>query len=71
MLIVDQFEEIFTEYRHEARRQEFVTALCPAARHGPVLVVIGVRARLLRPLPGLSETPDGVAGPGGAGTDDC
>jgi len=43
VLIVDQFEEIFTECQQETERQAFITALCAAA--GPaVLVVLGVRA---------------------------
>jgi WD40 repeat protein/transcriptional regulator with XRE-family HTH domain len=43
VLIVDQFEEIFTECQQESDRQAFITALCAAA--GPaVLVVLGVRA---------------------------
>ncbi|MDQ3765304.1 MAG: helix-turn-helix domain-containing protein, partial [Actinomycetota bacterium] len=44
VLIVDQFEEIFTECRIEAERQAFIGALCAAARSGVALVVLGVRA---------------------------
>ena len=44
VLIVDQFEETFTECRVEAQRQAFIAALCAAARSAPVLVVLGVRA---------------------------
>ncbi|MGH3722434.1 MAG: helix-turn-helix domain-containing protein, partial [Pseudonocardiaceae bacterium] len=49
MLIVDQFEEIFTECRAEPERQEFITALGAAARGGVALVVLGVRADFFGP----------------------
>src|SRR5262249_2088522 len=44
VLIVDQFEEIFTECQEEAERQIFIAALCAAAANPAVLVVLGVRA---------------------------
>lgn len=44
VLVVDQFEETFTECREEAERQAFIAALCAAARSAVVLVVLGVRA---------------------------
>src|SRR5262245_52352612 len=51
LLVVDQFEELFTQCADEGQRRAFITALHAAAtvRHGPdqtpaVLVVLGVRA---------------------------
>jgi transcriptional regulator with XRE-family HTH domain len=44
VLIVDQFEETFTECRSESERQVFITALGAAARSAVALVVLGVRA---------------------------
>ena len=51
LLVVDQFEQLFTQCPDERQRQAFITALCAAARagHGPdqapaALVVLGVRA---------------------------
>ena len=51
LLVVDQFEQIFTQCPDDRQRQAFITALHAAAsaRHGPdhtsaALVVIGVRA---------------------------
>jgi hypothetical protein len=51
LLVVDQFEELFTQCADEGQRRAFVTALHAAAtaRHGPdqppaALVVLGVRA---------------------------
>ena len=51
LLVVDQFEELFTQCAEEGQRQTFITALHAAAstRHGPdqapaALVVLGVRA---------------------------
>ncbi|MGH3853148.1 MAG: helix-turn-helix domain-containing protein [Pseudonocardiaceae bacterium] len=49
VLIVDQFEEIFTECRAESERQAFITALGAAARGGVALVVLGVRADFFGP----------------------
>ncbi|MGH3829573.1 MAG: helix-turn-helix domain-containing protein [Pseudonocardiaceae bacterium] len=49
VLIVDQFEEIFTECHIEAERQAFITALGAAARGGVALVVLGVRADFFGP----------------------
>ena len=51
LLVVDQFEELFTQCADEEQRRAFITALHAAAtaRHGPdqapaALVVLGVRA---------------------------
>ncbi|HTT50700.1 MAG TPA: helix-turn-helix domain-containing protein [Streptosporangiaceae bacterium] len=51
LLVVDQFEELFTQCADEGQRRAFITALRAAAtaRHGPdstpaALVVLGVRA---------------------------
>ena len=51
LLVVDQFEQVFTQCPDEAQRRAFVTALCAAAGAGPgpgrdpaALVVLGVRA---------------------------
>ncbi|HSZ30548.1 MAG TPA: helix-turn-helix domain-containing protein, partial [Pseudonocardiaceae bacterium] len=44
VLIVDQFEETFTECQQETERQAFITTLCTVARSEAVLVVLGVRA---------------------------
>lgn len=44
VLLVDQFEEIFTECRDEAERRAFIAALCAAAHTSTVLVVLGLRA---------------------------
>ena len=51
LLMVDQFEQLFTQCPHEEQRRAFITALHAAAtvRHGPdhepaALVVLGVRA---------------------------
>ena len=51
LLVVDQFEELFTQCAEEGQRQAFITALHAAATagHGPdqapaALVVLGVRA---------------------------
>ena len=51
LLVVDQFEQVFTQCADEGQRRAFITALCAAAGagHGPddtpaALVVLGVRA---------------------------
>jgi hypothetical protein len=44
VLIVDQFEEIFTECREETERRAFIAALNAAAHGAAVLVVLGMRA---------------------------
>ncbi len=44
VLIVDQFEETFTECRRETDRQTFIAALSAAAHSAAALVVLGVRA---------------------------
>ncbi|MGW0515890.1 nSTAND1 domain-containing NTPase [Crossiella sp. NPDC003009] len=43
VLVVDQFEEVFTLCEDPDERREFITALCAAAKKG-TLVVLGVRA---------------------------
>jgi len=42
LLVVDQFEEVFTQCPDQNERRVFITALCAAA--GPATVVIGLRA---------------------------
>ena len=51
LLVVDQFEQVFTQCPDDGQRQAFITALCAAAGAGPgpgresaALVVLGVRA---------------------------
>lgn len=44
VLIVDQFEEVFTLCPDERQREEFVAALCELAVPGGPAVVLGVRA---------------------------
>jgi hypothetical protein len=44
VLIIDQFEETFTECQNKAERQAFITALCAAADSPAALVVLGMRA---------------------------
>ncbi|MGW0484230.1 nSTAND1 domain-containing NTPase [Nonomuraea sp. NPDC003214] len=49
VLVVDQFEEVFTLCADEEERRLFVAALCAAASGG-ALVVIGLRADFYAPL---------------------
>jgi transcriptional regulator with XRE-family HTH domain len=49
VLIVDQFEETFTECRSESERQAFIAALGTAARSAVALVVLGIRADFYGP----------------------
>ncbi|MET9293465.1 helix-turn-helix domain-containing protein [Streptomyces sp. NPDC003077] len=44
VLVVDQFEEVFTVCEDARERRAFIGALCAAARRAPCAVVIGVRA---------------------------
>ncbi len=51
LLVVDQFEQLFTQCADEGQRQAFITALCAAAgagggpgRTAAALIVLGVRA---------------------------
>ncbi|MGB8963906.1 MAG: helix-turn-helix domain-containing protein, partial [Pseudonocardiaceae bacterium] len=44
VLIIDQFEEIFTECRQDTERRAFIASLRAAAASRAVLVVLGVRA---------------------------
>ncbi|MFJ7158845.1 helix-turn-helix domain-containing protein [Streptomyces sp. NPDC101118] len=62
VLVVDQFEEVFTECRDEGRRRRFIDALVALAAPGPggappaVRVVVGLRADFYAPCldhPGL------------------
>lgn len=57
VLVVDQFEEIFTLCEDRAERRAFLTALITAARasNGRIRVVLGVRADF---YPHCSEYPD-------------
>ncbi|MGI8449604.1 MAG: helix-turn-helix domain-containing protein [Streptosporangiaceae bacterium] len=42
LIVVDQFEEIFTACRDEAEQRRFITAICALA--GPAVVVLALRA---------------------------
>jgi WD40 repeat protein len=42
VIVVDQFEEVFTACRDEAEQQTFITAICALA--GPAVVVLALRA---------------------------
>ena len=42
VIVVDQFEEIFTASRNEAEQHRFITAICALA--GPAVVVLALRA---------------------------
>ncbi|MFI6324357.1 caspase family protein [Nonomuraea sp. NPDC050556] len=44
VIVVDQFEEVFVDYRDEAERQELIGFLHRAATHRLALVVLGIRA---------------------------
>ena len=49
LLVVDQFEQVFTQCPDEKQRQAFITALCAARPRRPdqgpaALIVLGVRA---------------------------
>jgi WD40 repeat protein len=44
IVVVDQFEEVFTDCQDSAERDTFVTALFAAAKEGSALVVLGLRA---------------------------
>lgn len=65
LLVVDQFEQVFTQCSDENERRAFITALCAAAGFGgwrdgepPALVVLGVRADFearCAAYPGLAE----------------
>jgi WD40 repeat protein len=64
LLVVDQFEEVFTQCADDTARQSFIEAICTAAAGGDAvepaaLVVIGVRADLaahLAAYPRLRES---------------
>ena len=57
VIVVDQFEEVFTACEREDQRQQFITALCELSR--TALVVLGLRAdfyaHALR-YPGLTDS---------------
>jgi WD40 repeat protein/transcriptional regulator with XRE-family HTH domain len=69
VLIIDQFEEIFTVCDSPNERDAFVTALCAGAESGRWLVVIGLRADFypqalrLPPLIGALQDGQVVVGP--------
>jgi len=44
VIVVDQFEELFTACRDESLRRRFVAALCAISRQDAARVVLGVRA---------------------------
>jgi WD40 repeat protein len=50
VIVVDQFEEVFTQCQAEQERRDFIQALCAAAAAGPdgrspeALIVVGLRA---------------------------
>jgi WD40 repeat protein len=57
LLIVDQFEQVFTQCADDGQRRKFAAALCSAAATGAALVVIVVRADFearCADLPGLA-----------------
>jgi WD40 repeat protein len=67
VLVVDQFEELFTQCAEEGQRRAFITALHAAATagHGPdrtsaALVVLGVRADFEARCAGYPELADAV-----------
>ncbi|MFF5249185.1 hypothetical protein ACFY3V_33320 [Streptosporangium sp. NPDC000095] len=49
LLVVDQFEELFTACADDAERRAFVTALCAVAGQSAARVVIGLRADFYAP----------------------
>ena len=53
LIVVDQFEEIFTACRDEAEQQRFITAIC--ALTGPAVVVVGLRADFYERVLGYPE----------------
>jgi WD40 repeat protein len=58
LLIVDQFETLFTQCEREAERQGFIKALCSATAAGAAVVVVAIRADLearLAEYPGLDR----------------
>jgi WD40 repeat protein/transcriptional regulator with XRE-family HTH domain len=69
LLLVDQFEELFTQCADEGQRRAFITALHAAAtaRHGPdqpqaALVVLGVRADFEARCADYPELADAIQG---------
>ena len=69
LLVVDQFEQVFTQCPDERQRRAFITALCAAARvgHGPdhtpaALVVLGVRADFEARCANYPQLADAVQG---------
>jgi transcriptional regulator with XRE-family HTH domain len=77
LLVVDQFEELFTQCAQAGQRRAFITALHAAATtgHGPdhipaALIVLGVRARLRGVLRGLPAAGRRDPGPVPGDVDD-
>ena len=67
LIVVDQFEQLFTQCPDEWQRQAFITALHAAARAGPrpdqipaALVVLGVRADFEARCAGYQQLADAV-----------
>jgi hypothetical protein len=66
LIVVDQFEEIFTACRDEAEQVRFISAIC--ALTGPAVVVIALRADFYdrAAAPGTGPGAPGTPGRGGA-----
>jgi len=62
VLIIDQFEEIFTECRDNAERQVFIAALGTAAASPAALVILGVRADFYSQCLELPAVSDALKG---------
>jgi energy-coupling factor transporter ATP-binding protein EcfA2 len=67
LLVVDQFEQLFTQCADEGQRRAFITALCAAASAGPgpgrppaALVVLAVRADFEARCAGYAQLADAV-----------
>ncbi|WP_204041326.1 nSTAND1 domain-containing NTPase [Acrocarpospora phusangensis] len=64
VIVVDQFEEVFTLCSDEAERQEFVTALIEASREPKAVLVLGIRADMLGQVSRYGELVEAIAGEG-------
>jgi WD40 repeat protein len=62
VLVVDQFETVFTQCEREGERQAFITALHAAAASGAALVVLSIRADLEARLGNYQELEAAVQG---------
>jgi WD40 repeat protein len=62
LLVVDQFETVFTQCDRDEERTAFITALCAAGRAGAAVVVIVIRADLEARLADQPELADAVQG---------